>query len=63
MEVSGQLHTPADLLHEGKNQRYTLGGGGGCVGLRAGLDSVLKRKKRVPTGNRTPFVQPRHYTD
>jgi hypothetical protein len=35
------------------------------VGLRAGLDAEARGKTFVPSGDRTPVVQPvvRHYTD
>jgi hypothetical protein len=31
---------------------------GGWVGLRAGLDAVVKKKFPTPTGTRTPIIQP-----
>jgi hypothetical protein len=31
---------------------------GGWVGLRAALDSVAKKKKDSPAGNRTPVIKP-----
>jgi hypothetical protein len=49
MEVSGQLHAPADSP-PGK-QQYALG-------PRAGLDGVAKRKIPAPAKNRTPVAQP-----
>jgi hypothetical protein len=52
MEVSGQLHAPSQLIPRG-NVPWI----GGCVGSRAGLDSV-KIKSFSPAENRTLVVQP-----
>jgi len=41
MEVSGQLHAPATIPTERAPGTHWIGG---RVGLRAGLDAVVKRK-------------------
>jgi hypothetical protein len=50
MEVGGQFHAPAALLLE---KDFSGNWIEGCVGPRAGLDVVLKRKHHfsVPAGN------------
>jgi hypothetical protein len=56
LEVSGQLHTPAALPSE-KEPLVPRG----WVGLRAGLDAVVKRKipsLRWESNPRTSIVQP-----
>jgi hypothetical protein len=63
MEVSGQLHAPA-ALPQGKEAHWI----GGCVGPRAVLDAVVKRKipgPRRESNPRIPVVQPvaQRYTD
>jgi len=54
--VSGQLHAlaalPLGLKHPGTHFS------GGWVGLRAGLDAVMKIPINAPAGNWTPVVQP-----
>jgi hypothetical protein len=61
MEVSGQIH--ADCFNPGERVPGTHWLGG-WVGLRAGLDAVAKRKKKISAhaGNRTPVVQPVAYS-
>jgi hypothetical protein len=63
MRVSDQRHAPAALY----TQEWTPGTHwiGGCVGLRAGLDTEGREKTFASAGNRTPVVQSvvRHYTD
>jgi len=49
MEVGGQLHAPAVLLHD----THLIGG---WVSLTASLNVVAKRK--IPAENRIPVVQP-----
>jgi hypothetical protein len=66
MEENGQLHAPAALPPE-KEPLVPIGIGG-CVGLRAVLDAVGKRKIPIPrweSNPRTPIVQPiaQRYTD
>jgi hypothetical protein len=66
MEVSCQLHAPAAF-----NPRERASGThwiGGCVGPKAVLDAVVKRKIPSPrweSNPRTPIVQPvaQRYTD
>jgi hypothetical protein len=58
MEVSGQLHAPAALPPGKASETHWIGG---CVGPRAVLDAVVKRK--IPSPRResnpgTPIVQP-----
>jgi hypothetical protein len=62
MEVIGQLHAPADSFL-GKIIRYPLDSGLGEPQRRSGRYG--EDKNLVPTGNRTPAVQPvaRRYTD
>jgi len=56
MEVSGQLHAPAALL-PGKEPPGTHWIGG-WLGLRAGLDAVVKRKYPSPYRDLTPIIHP-----
>jgi hypothetical protein len=53
MDVSGQLHAPADLFQETNPGTHSIGG---WVGPRAGLDIVEKENSRT-AGNQTPVVQ------
>jgi len=46
MEVSGQLYAPA-LLPLGKEALVSVDWGG-CVGPRAGLDTLFKRRLSIP---------------
>jgi hypothetical protein len=55
MEVSGQLHVPANLSPE---EIFLYRWIRGWVGFRAGLEVVAKRKIPDPVGNTTPVVQP-----
>jgi hypothetical protein len=59
MEVSGQLHAPAALPpRERTPGTHSIGG---WMGLRAGLDTVVKRKipsPRQESNPRTPIVRP-----
>jgi hypothetical protein len=54
MEVSGQLQVPAPYPEEGVRRTNCIGG---CVGRRACLD-VMEKKKIPLAENRTPVVQP-----
>jgi hypothetical protein len=55
MEVSRQFHAPA--IFPGERAPDT-GFSGGCVGLRAGLDAVAKKKKiPVPARNINPAIR------
>jgi hypothetical protein len=57
MEVSGQLHAPATLLHdkEPPGTHWIRG----WVDPSGGLDAMaMKKKIPAPAGNRTPVVQP-----
>jgi hypothetical protein len=60
MAVSGQRHAPAALYPRERSHCI-----GGWVGLRAGLDTEVTRKKVASAGNRLAVVQSvvRHYTD
>jgi hypothetical protein len=53
--VSGQRHAPAALCpgEMTPDTHYT----GGWVGLRAGLDTEIRRKSFAPAGDRTPIAQ------
>jgi hypothetical protein len=52
MEACGQLHASA-ALPPGKEPAVAII----CVGPRAGMDAVAKRKIPSPSGNRTPGPQ------
>jgi hypothetical protein len=55
MEISGQLHTPANLppgRNPGTHEK------GGCVGRRGGVDNCKGREILNVVGNRTRTVQP-----
>jgi hypothetical protein len=50
MEMSGQLHAPLIYSEERAPSTHWIGG---CVGPRAGLDAVMKKKIPSPAENRT----------
>jgi len=57
MEVSSQLHVPAAVTPRKNPGTHCMGS---WVCPKAGLDAAAKRKHPllVPTGNRTPVIQP-----
>jgi hypothetical protein len=64
MEVSGQLHAPADLL-QGKSPWYPLDRRLGGPQSRSGRGDEKNSKPRRESNQRTPIVQPvaQRYTD
>jgi hypothetical protein len=58
MEVSGQLHAPAALLLRKAHGTQWIGG---WVGLRAGLETVVKRKIPIPSSSPEPSAIPLTY--
>jgi hypothetical protein len=61
MELSGQLHTPVDLIPREYPHTYWTEA---WEGLRAGLDAVVKTKIffAALAGNRNWVVQPKAYS-